>query len=215
MAKYWNWLQQADVTVLHTNAWFTFSSRYSSILLARCERDEVCTNVNIHILVWESSIMRKDIRDILVFFDSWLIYRYVSESFETRREQVASMENETNVPFTLSFSSCLVLSRWECKQSIMLYWYSLPVHTCLWRRYITVLRYMSVPIFLYFVVLQLGPWAVPHRLVWGRWSLEKLNNISEEILQKKIENKNKILRYLLKKILEMFWRISEKIVQIL
>ncbi len=80
---------------------------YSMRLLARCERDKVCTNVDIHTLVWESSITRQDIWDILVSFDLGLIYRHVSESFETRQEQVESMEDETNVPFTLSFSSCL------------------------------------------------------------------------------------------------------------
>ncbi len=57
-------------------------------------------------------------RDILVSFHSGLIYRHVSESFETRWEQVASVEDETNVPFTLSFLSCLALSRRECKPGI-------------------------------------------------------------------------------------------------
>ncbi len=90
---------------------------YSSRLLAKCERDEVHTNVNIHI-VRESSIARQDIRDILVSFDSGLIYQHVSENLETRREQVESVEDETNVHFTLSFSSCLVLSQQECKPGI-------------------------------------------------------------------------------------------------
>ncbi len=71
--------------------------------LARCKQDEVRTSVDIHTLVRESSITRQDIRDILVSFDSGLIYRYVSKSLETRREQVESMEDETNVPFTFSF----------------------------------------------------------------------------------------------------------------
>ncbi len=57
--------------------------------------------------------------NILVSFDLGLIYRHVSESFETRREQVESVEDETNVPFTLSFSSCLILSRQECKPGII------------------------------------------------------------------------------------------------
>ncbi len=60
---------------------------YSSRLLTRCEQDEVHTNVGIHTLVRESLITRQDIRDILVSFDSGLIYR-VSESFEMRREPV-------------------------------------------------------------------------------------------------------------------------------
>ncbi len=53
----------------------------------------------------ESSITRPNIRDILISFDS-------------RWEQVESMEDETNVPFTLSFSSCLVLSRQEFKWGV-------------------------------------------------------------------------------------------------
>ncbi len=63
--------------------------------------------------------MGQDIRDILVSFDSGLIYRHVSESFETRPQQVKIVEDETNVPFTLSFSSCLMLSRRECKPGII------------------------------------------------------------------------------------------------
>ncbi len=84
----------------------------------RCEWDEVHKNVDIHTLVRESSIMRQNIQDILVSFDWRLIYWRVSESFETRREQVESVKDEMNVPFTLSFSSCLVLSQWECKPGI-------------------------------------------------------------------------------------------------
>ncbi len=63
-------------------------------------------------------ITRWDIRDILVSFNSGLIYRHVSESFEMSWEQVESVEDKTNVLFTLSFSSCLVLSRRECKLGI-------------------------------------------------------------------------------------------------
>ncbi len=87
---------------------------YSSRLLARCEWNKGRTNVDIHTLMRESSLTRQDIRDILVSFDSGLIYRHVSES-ETRWEQVESVEDKTNVSFTLSFLSCLMLSRWECK----------------------------------------------------------------------------------------------------
>ncbi len=36
----------------------------------------------------------------------------------TRWEQVESVEDEKNVPSTLSFSFCLVLSQWECKLGI-------------------------------------------------------------------------------------------------
>ncbi len=81
-----------------------FRLGYSSRLLARCERDEVRTNVDIHTLVRESSIMRQDIQDILVSFDSGLIYPHVSESFKMRREQVESVEDNMNVPFTFSHS---------------------------------------------------------------------------------------------------------------
>ncbi len=91
---------------------------YLSRLLARSEQDEVRMNVDIHTLVRESSISRQDIRDILISFDSGLIYWHVTESFETIREQVENMKDETNVPFTLSFSFCLMLSRWECKPGI-------------------------------------------------------------------------------------------------
>ncbi len=48
----------------------------------------------------------------------WTIYQHVSESFETRWKQVESVEDETNVPFTLSFLSCRVLSQQECKPGI-------------------------------------------------------------------------------------------------
>ncbi len=92
---------------------------YLSRLLAWCEQDEVRMNVDIHTLVRELSITRQDIRNVLVFFDSGLIYQHVSKSFEMRREQDKSVEDEINVPsFTLSFSSCLILSRWECKPGI-------------------------------------------------------------------------------------------------
>ncbi len=37
-----------------------------------------------------------------------------------RREQVESVEDKTNVPLTLSFSSCLVLFQRECKPGIAL-----------------------------------------------------------------------------------------------
>ncbi len=84
----------------------------------RCERDKVRTKVDIHTLMRESSIMRQNIRDILISFDSGLIYQHVSKKFEMRREQVESVEDKMNVPFTLSFSSCLALSRRECKPGI-------------------------------------------------------------------------------------------------
>ncbi len=58
----------------------------SSILLERCEWDEVRTNVDIHTLVRKSSIIRQAIRDILVSFALGLIYRHVYENFETRWE---------------------------------------------------------------------------------------------------------------------------------
>ncbi len=87
---------------------------YSLRLLANWERDEVRMNVDIHTLMRESPITRQDIWEIFISFDSGLIYWHVSESFETRQEQVKSMEDKTNAPLTLSFSSCLVLSRREC-----------------------------------------------------------------------------------------------------
>ncbi len=90
---------------------------YSSRLFVRCEQDKVHTNVDIPTLVRDLSITRQDIRDIHVCFDSGLIYRHVSESFEMRREQVESVVDETNVLFALSFSSCLT-SRRECKPGI-------------------------------------------------------------------------------------------------
>ncbi len=90
-------------------------------LLVRCERYEVCMNVDIHTIVQESLITRQDIRDVLVSFDSELIYRHISENFEMRQEQVESLEDETNVPFTLSFSYCLVPSPRECEPGIKCY----------------------------------------------------------------------------------------------
>ncbi len=85
---------------------------------AKHSRHSRCANVNIHTLVWESS-MGQDIWDILVSFDSWLIYWHVPESSGIRREQVKSVENKTNVPFTLSFSFYLMLSQRECKPDII------------------------------------------------------------------------------------------------
>ncbi len=64
--------------------------------------------------------------DILISLDSRLIYRYVSESFEMRQEQVENMTDKTNVSFTLLFSSQLVLSWRECKPGITVAsWYTL------------------------------------------------------------------------------------------
>ncbi len=50
-------------------------------------------------------------RNILVSFDSGLIYRHVSESFETRQEQVENMTDKTNESFTLSLLSRAVSMR--------------------------------------------------------------------------------------------------------
>ncbi len=68
---------------LHSGLW------YSSRLLARCDRDKVRTNGDIHTLVRELSITRQDIQDVLGFFDLGLI------------EQIESMEDEANVSITL------------------------------------------------------------------------------------------------------------------
>ncbi len=46
--------------------------------------------------------------NILISFESGLIYQHISKSFETRQEQVKNVTDKTNVPFTLSFSSCAV-----------------------------------------------------------------------------------------------------------
>ncbi len=105
-------LSYLTICGLYYYAWFKFSSR---VLV---ETFGVRTNVDIHTLVRESSITRQDIRDILISFDSGLIYQHVYESFERRRKQVESVEDETNVPFTRSFLSCLVLSQRECKPGI-------------------------------------------------------------------------------------------------
>ncbi len=56
-------------------------------------------------------------RDILVSFDSGLIYQHVSKNFEMRKEQVENVTDKTNVPFTL----ILILSRRECKPGIIYY----------------------------------------------------------------------------------------------
>ncbi len=53
-----------------------------------------------------------------MFFDSGTIYRHVSESFEMRQEQVENVTDKTNVPFTLSFSSHLMLLQRECKPAL-------------------------------------------------------------------------------------------------
>ncbi len=62
--------------------------------------------------------MRQNIRDILVSIDLGLIYQHASDSFQMWWEQVESAEDEMDVPFALSFLSCLVLFRQECKPDI-------------------------------------------------------------------------------------------------
>ncbi len=100
------------------NGWFTFSSRvlvqtFGKMWMRQstheCRHSPSCPR-----------IVNNKARHSrhLISFDFGLIYRHVSGSFKMRQEQVESVENETNVPFTLSFSSCLVLSRWECKPGI-------------------------------------------------------------------------------------------------
>ncbi len=46
-----------------------------------------------------------------MFFDSGKIYQHVSESFETRQEQVENVTEKMNVPFTLSFLSRAVSTK--------------------------------------------------------------------------------------------------------
>ncbi len=110
-----------------SNAWFTFSSRVLVETFGKMwtrRSTHKCRHSHSHA---ESSITRQDIRDIFVSFDSGMIYRHVSESFETRWEQVESVEDETNISFTLSFSSCLVPSQWECKLGITGFIHWMPV----------------------------------------------------------------------------------------
>ncbi len=86
---------------------------YSSRLLARCERNKVRTNVDIHTLV------QKLQHKVETFSFPLTRDRFTDMSLRaTRREQVESVEDETNVPFLLSFLSCLMLSRQECKPGI-------------------------------------------------------------------------------------------------
>ncbi len=108
-----------DLENIKRYAWSTFSSRvlvetFGKMWTRRntheCKHSHSCVGIVDN---------EQDIRDILVSFDSGLIYRHVSDRFETRREQVESVEDETKVPFTLSFLSYLVLSRQECKPGIM------------------------------------------------------------------------------------------------
>ncbi len=92
---------------------------YSLRFLARCEWDEVRKNLDIHTLMWESSITRLDIRDILVSFNLGMIYRHVSKSFETKTGRKCGNWNEcTFHTLVLVFLSCLVLSLWECEPGI-------------------------------------------------------------------------------------------------
>ncbi len=79
---------------------------YSSRLLTRCERDEVPTNVDIHTLVRESLITRQDIRDIIVSFDSGLIYRHVSRA--SRRNENRSGVWKMRLMYPLHSRSRLV-----------------------------------------------------------------------------------------------------------
>ncbi len=99
----------------HYYAWFTFSSRVLVEIFS-----EMWMEQGTH-KYWHSHSCAKTTRqswNILISFDLVLIYWHVSESFETKLEQVESVEDEMNVPFTLSFSSCPMLSRRECKPDI-------------------------------------------------------------------------------------------------
>ncbi len=103
---------------------------YSSRLLARCEWDEVRTNVDIRTLVRELSITRHNIRDILVSFD-WLGTDLLSCFQELRDETRTGREcrrRDDCTLHTLSFSSCLVLSQWECKPAIRYYEQHVALH---------------------------------------------------------------------------------------
>ncbi len=60
-------------------------------------------------------------RDILVSFDSGLIYWHVSKSFETRQEQVENVTDKTNVPFTNLFLSCVVSTRMSTRHKMSQY----------------------------------------------------------------------------------------------
>ncbi len=92
---------------------------YSSRLLARCERDKVYTNVDIYTLV--QRIVDNEARRSRHCHFLWLRTDLPSCLRELRdkmrREQVESVEDKTNVPFTLSLSF-LVLSQRECKPGI-------------------------------------------------------------------------------------------------
>ncbi len=109
-------------------AWFTFSSR---VLVKTF--GEMWTRQSPHECKhshFRARIVDNETRYSRHFCYLWLrtdlpkglIYWHVSESFEMRQEQIKSVEDETNVTFTLSFSSCLVLSQRKCKPGISDIW---------------------------------------------------------------------------------------------
>ncbi len=87
--------------------------RHSSRLMVRCERDEAGTNADIHTLVWRDKVETFSFPFPRDWFADILL-----ENFEMKQEQVENMTDKTNVPFTLSSSSHLVLSQRECKLGI-------------------------------------------------------------------------------------------------
>ncbi len=102
---------------VNCSAWFTFSSQvlvktFGEMWMRQgtheCRHSHSCAKTT------------RQSWNILVSFDARLIYRRVFENFKMRWEQVESVEDEMNVPFTLLFSSCLVLSRQECKPGIII-----------------------------------------------------------------------------------------------
>ncbi len=93
------------------DAWFTFSSwvlveTFGEIWMRRSTHECGHSHSRVRIIDNKARNSRHS-----RFFDSGLIYRNVSKSFEKRREQVESVKDETNVPFTLSSSSRAVLMK--------------------------------------------------------------------------------------------------------
>ncbi len=105
-----------EYSSIYINARFTFLSKTLIETL-----DEMWTRRGTNEWRRHSNSCARAIRqswNILISFYLGLIYLHLSKSFEMRQEQVENAIDKTNVPFTFSFSSRLMLSRRECKPSI-------------------------------------------------------------------------------------------------
>ncbi len=92
------------------NSWKSRDSRelaqfHSSIFFTKHQTTIYIQELNENVIT-VPSIMRQDIRDILISFDSGLICQHVSKSFDMRQEQVENVTDKKMYP--LHSHSCLI-----------------------------------------------------------------------------------------------------------